>query len=150
MWRHEWRGLLTIPTFSTLSARAGCLCSSDLQRRIVHALRPSQGFCRIAAITALPTDEEIEKGGFKDAGRYLREGIEETERKKLIAARSRGWGDDPSGLVQPLCRCVYHLIAMCVRSMQDAASRKKDVPKLEMSKKDIGKWASRNIGIADD
>ena len=105
--------------------------------------------CRISNLTALPTDEEVQAAGFKDAGRYMREALDDHERKELMRQRSRSWGDEPETLQQPLSRCVDHLVAILIRTVQDGASRKKD-GNLELSKNDFKRWAKHNLGGDDD
>ena len=62
----------------------------------------------------------------------------------LISRRSRSWGEEPSTLVQPLCRCVDHLIAVMVRSVQDDTTRKKD-DRLELTRKEVERWAKNHL-----
>ena len=116
--------------------------------RIKESGLPFEGFleclCRLANLTALPTDEELASAGYKDAGRFLREGCDEEARKDLISRRSRSWGEEPSTLVQPLCRCVDHLIAVMVRSVQDDTTRKKN-DRLELTRKEVERWAKNHL-----
>ena len=91
----------------------------------------------------------MQGAGFKDAGRYIREALDDHQRKDFIRKRTRSWGDDPDTLEQPLCRCVDHLIAILIRTVQDGTARKKD-GNLELAKSDFKRWAKHHLDQDDD
>lgn len=82
---------------------------------------PYEGFlealCRIAALKALPTDDEIAAAGCSDAGSYLvRLQHENSAAYKSLMERKTLWGGKPSH--QPFFRCVAHVIAIMIRSVK--------------------------------
>lgn len=149
--------------FSDISERDATLCFCMSRMCVIqprtergHMMEnglPFEGFleslCRISNLTALPTDEEIQAAGFKDAGRYMREGLDDAQRKEMIRQRSREWGEEPESLKQPLCRCVDHLVSILIRQVQDETSRRKD-GNLELSKSDLKRWAKHHLDDEDD
>ena len=73
-------------------------------------LEAHAALCRVAALKALPTDEEVAAAGFAHAGGlliHLREN-DPPGYKRLVAERATPWGRAPC---QPLARCVDHLIS---------------------------------------
>ena len=73
----------------------------------------------MAVLKALPTDEEIEAAPSEvtDAGRYMRylELEQFGQHQEMLKARRRPWGSAPT---QPMERCIDHMIAMIIRSVE--------------------------------
>ena len=86
-------------------------------RRLI-AIASSQ--CRVAAIKALPTDDEILEKGCEDAGQWVLLMNEDDDDRQvyeqMLEDREVGWGGKPS---QPLERCVAHTLAIILRSIEN-------------------------------
>ena len=104
-----------------------------------------EALCRLSSIKALPTDEEIAERGCSDAGDYwlLMCSSEETKKEydAMLAERKIGWGGQPA---QPLDRCVAHVLAMIVKTIEakGAAKSKTGVMELngDLSSVEVGNW----------
>ena len=83
-----------------------------------------EALCRLALLKALPTDDEIRATGAPHAGIYLSQLRERDPAgyKALIKERSRLWGDDPD-LVQPVHRCVAHMLSLLVHQLKWVADK---------------------------
>jgi len=102
---------------------------------------PFEGFlealCRIAALKALPTDEEIANAGHAHAGTYMIElrtkpgGVFE----EMLRTRSVGWGEEP---VEPLARCVAHLLEILIYTVE---AETQGADNLQVTAKEALLWA---------
>ena len=127
---------------------------------------PYEGFlealCRLSVLKALPFDDELEQFGVPDAGVLhlalnhsagdirealmakhagLKSLLEDHDGlrayKKSLAKRCVAWGDDP---LQPLARCVTHLVTMIVRLM-DSSSKGAAADDLKLTDNEALQWA---------
>lgn len=96
--------------------------SEDGRLRETHL--PFEGFleavCRLAALTPLPTDEELADTGVQDAGLYMIYlSIRDPDAyQALLSERVGAWGRTPDN--QPFHRCVEHLITLMLRRVENA------------------------------
>ena len=79
-----------------------------------------QALCRVSALKATPSDEELGKA--TNAAEYLENlrGSDAEAYKKLIEERARPFGCEPS---QPLHRCMHHLMSMLIRAIGGPSAR---------------------------
>ena len=95
-----------------------------------------EALCRISVLKALPTDEEITAAGAADAHEYLAQLKlnDEEGYKTLLRERRTAWGVDPS---QPTWRCVAHLCAIIVRTMEEASA---GADNLMLTEQEVAGW----------
>jgi hypothetical protein len=76
---------------------------------------PFEGFvealCRVSALKALPTEEEIDESGYGDAGSYMRrlKSTSPPEYAELQRHRKRAWSTE---VPQDFARCVEHTVSI--------------------------------------
>jgi hypothetical protein len=75
---------------------------------------------RVAAMAPLPTDDEIQQGGFEDAGELILELRFGDPRsyEEYVRARAGRWDEEPE---QSMERCVEHLLWVLIRTVEAAA-----------------------------
>ena len=81
-----------------------------------------EALCRISAMKALPTDDEVSDYGSPNAGVYL-EAIKQSDPRhydRLVRIRSNPWGEEPKA--QPVHRCVAHVIVSLLYTVNNEAS----------------------------
>lgn len=78
-----------------------------------------EALCRLSAIKALPTDEEIAEKGCSDAGQYVllmdTDDDLRQEYDEMLRERAVGWGGKPA---QPLETCVDMTLSIILRKLK--------------------------------
>ena len=77
-----------------------------------------EAIVRLSTMTGWPTDAEIKRAGYTDAGEYLLSlqpfpAVYE----RFVAEHAAAWDEEPR---QPIERCVDHLISWVVRVVEEA------------------------------
>lgn len=127
--------------------------------RLKETCLPFEGFlealCRLAMLKALPTDAEIAEAGTQDAGTYmtwLRE-LNLGLYQQMLKERCCSFGELPR--IQPLHRCVEHLITIIIRRIEgsqgthdkdkaagDELAIREAGDDVRLEHKEVHKWAS--------
>lgn len=108
--------------FAFCWSRMGVINGRTDRGSLKESCLPFEGFleavCRVATMKALPTDEEIKAAKHKHAGAYLAafEEADDVAYKDFLTERATPWGDEPT--LQPVARCVDHLVAMIIHIME--------------------------------
>jgi hypothetical protein len=140
-----------------LSERDACLAFAWSRMGVVDArtelghLRsecvPLEGFiealCRVSALKAMPSDQELAKaGGGKNAATFFEElRVKDNDAyTKLLKERSRSWGSEPS---QSLDRCITHFLCMLIHALVPAATT-------EVRPADMKVWMEREMTTEDE
>lgn len=122
-----------------------CVIDGESARgRAKESHLPFEGFlealCRLAALKALPTDEEVKAAGHADAGGYLLQLRDEKPNlyEALLRERAVPLGGQ---LAQPIWRCVDHLVSLMIRTIEEGTAGKDDLQLSEHEAKNflIGK-----------
>jgi len=97
--------------------------SDASQRRSMCNLR-FEDFCeclvRLATMKRMPTDAEVDEAGYADGGDMIL-GLRKTAQlRDWCATRQQAWNDE---LPQPIGRCVSHLLATFIRTVEDRLLR---------------------------
>ena len=106
---------------------------------------PFEGFlealCRVAALKALPTDEEIQGAHCVDADMFLvtMRADDEVRYATFLAERASKWGARPR---QPFERCVAHVVSMLLGTVRRGTG---DTGFGPLSKQQVQKWAKADI-----
>lgn len=76
-----------------------------------------EALCRLSVLKALPTDVEIAKADMADAGEYLRhlKANDPAAYAHLLKSRGSAWPGEPT--LQPMGRCVEHLIRLIIATI---------------------------------
>ena len=96
----------------------------------------------VARLKALPTDDEIAKGGFADAGQYvlwLQSQGDGDAYEEFCRQRDGQWGGEPP---QPYHRCVAHLLTILLRSAEDQTAGSDD---LRLTEREASAWVKGRI-----
>ena len=107
---------------------------------------PFEGFCkaivRLSVLKALPTDDEVAAAECKNAYEYFRKLRVEDEAKyqEILATRGVKWGHAPS---QPVGRCIAHLLALLICSIEYSGSGGDDGFNMEITEKEAKLFAKR-------
>ena len=82
-----------------------------------------EALCRLAALKALPTDEEIAESGYGNAGTHLinMAAVAPEAYERLLQERAVEWGQPPQ--LQPIERCVEHVCHMMIVHCQGGSER---------------------------
>ena len=110
---------------------------------------PFEGFmeaiCRLSMVKALPTDEELSKAKCSDGGMFLlmlaKKELDEEILDEFVDFKSThaiDWGGEP---MQPLARCVEHMVTSIIRTIIDEVSSASGSVVLHLSKNDAHAWA---------
>ena len=85
-----------------------------------------EALVRLSTMKGWPTDEEISKAGYTDAGEFLIN-LQQfpTVYAKFAAEHAQSWDQEPR---QPIARCVEHLISWLVRVVEGAAGPSATLP----------------------
>ena len=89
-----------------------------------------EALVRLAAVCALPTDEDIATSGATDAGEYLMT-LQETDEhayKQFLKERKGRWDREPR---QRIWRCVDHLVALVAHTVESNVTIKKHCGEVE-------------------
>ncbi|KOO26628.1 camp-dependent protein kinase regulatory subunit [Chrysochromulina tobinii] len=126
-------------------------CCDDYSNASERALRNLsyqdflEAIVRLAAILALPTDEEIAEAHAADGGQYLLTLEEQatTEFRRFVHQRKQPLERaTASGPRQPIARCVDHLMHYVARIVEANTSREGDgAPNLEISQLEAANFA---------
>ena len=78
-----------------------------------------EAICRASMLKSLPTDEEVEKAGFSDAGSFLLhlQATAPSRYRTIIEERASDWGKAPP---LPRARCVEGFVTLLIRSAEKA------------------------------
>jgi len=101
--------------------------SNAAQRRAMCNLRFedfNECIVRLCTMKVIPTDEEVEDGGFTDGGEMFLELRKANEWRTWSMDRQIAWNDE---LRQPIWRCVHHIMAIITRGVEERLLGK-DVP----------------------
>ena len=115
---------------------------------------PFEGFmeaiCRLSMDKALPTDEELSKAKCSDGGMFLlmlaKKELDEEILDEFVDFKSThaiDWGGEP---MQPLARCVEHMVTSIIRTIIDEVSSASGSVVLHLSKNDAHAWAKVKLG----
>ena len=135
-----------------------CVADSRLSKFKERSL-PFEGFlealCRLSALKGLPTDDEVRAAGFADAGMYMTVSLDpghDPEASQRLLERTTRFGVVQR--VQPVSRCVDHLIFIIVRRIAQGeagatspsligqeASLSDQNQRPQISEKVMAKWA---------
>ena len=136
----EWKGLLralrlidvdlteTHATLCFARSRMAVIDDATPRGHLRETHLPYESFlealCRVAMLKALPTDDEIEAAGARDAGVYLEDlrSRDVSAYAELLRTRKTPWGGTPP---QPEPRCVAHLLAVIAHQVELAGGPKK-------------------------
>jgi hypothetical protein len=110
---------------------------------------PFEGFmeaiCRLSLVKALPTDEELSKAKCSDGGMFLlmlmKKELDEEILDEFVDFKSThavAWGGEP---MQPLARCVEHMVTSIIRTIIDEESSASGSVVLHLSIRDARAWA---------
>lgn len=109
---------------------------------------PFEGFLeaivRLSALKALPTDEEVESAGVKDAFEYLAQlrAKDVEEYNDMLMKRSSPMGAEPP---QPIHRCVEHTIRIIIRTIEANTAGDDN---LRLTTTEIALWMKKNdLGV---
>ena len=98
-----------------------------------------EALCRVAALKALPTGDEIAAAGTGNAGTHLLQLARESppDYEAMLCERATRWGQLPS--LQPLARCVEHLCHMIIVHCQGGLRRPPSAPLVgaSVTRKDV-------------
>ena len=135
--RHSNAGESAGPRVIPTESRSPAGRTPSLQSPHHTPTSPQEALCRIAALKALPTDEEIANAGHAHAGTYMIElrtkpgGVFE----EMLRTRSVGWGEEP---VEPLARCVAHLLEILIYTVE---AETQGADNLQVTAKEALLWA---------
>jgi hypothetical protein len=108
---------------------------------------PYEGFleclCRVAILKALPTDSELEKEECVDAGLFmLRLRSNQQKHRTYLETNATGWNSTPR---QPHWRCLHHLLACMIRTIEDHVDSGKGgkghASDMAVTKEEMKSWA---------
>lgn len=94
-----------------------------------------EAMVRVAGLKGLPDDDDIVSGGFRDAGEmmlYLR--ANDVPRYERTVLNCSQWGEEP---LQPIARCVDHLLSIVVRQIEAKTSGDDDMC---LTGKEVKSW----------
>ena len=75
-----------------------------------------EALVRVACMKSFPTDRQIEQAGCADAGHFLLQlQCYPSLHAEFVAEHAQHWYSEPR---QPACRCVDHLIALIIRTVE--------------------------------
>jgi len=99
--------------------------ASQIRMRHLHFEDFLEALCRLSALLALPTDDDLEEVGSEDAGVYLMLLAEDPPAYRSFLTERRGALLKPPR--QPIWRCVEHLVAYLARLVEHNTSGDKDL-----------------------
>ena len=95
-----------------------------------------EAIVRLACIMALPTDDELMHSGAADAGEYLLalRDAGSWHLDTFITSRKVGWQREPR---QKVHRCVGHLMAYLVRTIEANSGRVQNINDLSLTEEEV-------------
>jgi hypothetical protein len=103
-----------------------------------------EALTRIAVVKALPNDDEIAAAGCSDAYHFLTQlkASDEDKYKIFLRERRTAWGEEPT---QPTWRCVAHLCAIIVHTMEENSAGSDN---MELTEAEVASWIQRSSMVA--
>jgi len=102
-----------------------------------------ESFVRIAMMKALPTDDEIETFGCRDAGEMLLTlGESDDDLAEWVQEHPSVWGQAPR---QPVPRMLHHLIMLIIRTIKKAVRGSDDS---KLTRKEVVTYRNRASAVA--
>mmetsp|Transcript_10886 Transcript_10886/g.27892 ORF Transcript_10886/g.27892 Transcript_10886/m.27892 type:complete len:173 (+) Transcript_10886:722-1240(+) len=111
--------------------------SNAAQRRAMCNLRFEdfiECMVRLATMKRVPTDQETQDGGYVDGGELVLELRKNHSFRAWCMARPQAWN---TPLSQPIHRCVHHLMAIIIRTVEE--------PLLVMDEESRGRLTKKEV-----